>query len=133
MTTVRIERSNDATYLCSQQGPRLANHLYPDEAVITVHASEVDAGVAAALSVEATRICAARAFHHPRSEIDDVPAYGLLGILVPAEELPDGKLVHIEISNGELIVMLPMTRVAPELVERIATLGDGLSTIYYIR
>jgi hypothetical protein len=133
MTTVRIERSNDASYLCSQQGPKLANHLYPDEAVVTVHASELDSEVAAALSVEATRICAARAFHHPHNEVDDVPAYGIGGILVPAEELPDGKLVHIEINNGELIIMLPMTRVAPELVDRIATLGDGLSTIYYIR
>jgi hypothetical protein len=133
MTTVRIERSYDATYLCSHQGPQLTNHLYPDEAVITVHASEVDDEVAVAISAEATRICAAGAFHHPRSEIDDVPAYGIGGILVPAEELPDGKLVHIEIIDGELIVMLPMSRVAPELVERIATLGDGLSTIYYIR
>lgn len=132
MTIVRVERSNDATRLCSQQGPRLANHLDPDEAVVTVHASEMDEEVAAALSAEATRVCKAYAVH-PHGTFDDVLAYGIGGVLLPPEEIPGGKLVHIEINDGELVVMLPETRTSSELVARIATLGTGISPIFYIR
>ncbi|MGH3392696.1 MAG: hypothetical protein ACRDOO_27840 [Actinomadura sp.] len=133
MTTVRIERSSNPSYLCSQLGPRLASHLVPDEAVITVHASEMDDEIAAALSAEATRICERHTVRGQRGGFDDVPAYGILGVLVPPEQIPGGKLAHIEIINGEAIVMLPEERISPELVTRIPTLGDGISTIYYIR
>lgn len=133
MTTLRIERSNDPTYLCSQQGPRPVSFLYPDEAVITVHASEMDAEVAAALSAEATRICEGHTARHLRGGIDNVPAYEMAGVLLPPEEIPGGKLAHIEITNGELIVMLPETRISQEFVAHIDSLGNGISPIFYIR
>jgi hypothetical protein len=133
MTTVRIERSSDPIFHSSQHGPRLANHLVPDEAVITVHSSEMDGEIAAALSAEATRICERQMVRGPRGEFDDVLAYGVFGVLLPPDEIPGGKLAHIEIINGEAIIMLPESRISPELVTRISTLGDGISTIYYIR
>ena len=132
MTTVRIERSSDPIYLCSQHGPRLTNHLVPDEAVITVHSSEMDGEIAAALSAEATRICERQTMRGPRGEFDAL-AYGVFGVLLPPDEIPGGKLAHIEIINGEAIIMVPESRISPELVTRISTLGDGINTIYYLR
>jgi hypothetical protein len=133
MTIVRVERSDDPACLSSQQGPRLVNLLDPDEVVVTVHVSEMDDEIAVALSAEATRACKAHAFRRPHRTVDDVPAYEITGALLPPEEIPGGKLVHIEIANGELVVMLPETRISPEFAAHIDTLVNGISPIFYIR
>jgi hypothetical protein len=98
MAIIRFERSDDPSCLCSHHGPRptKAEDGDPAEAVIIVHASEIDAELAAALSEVATRVSEGHSVRLGRDDINDAPSYDVTSFLLPANEIPGEKLAHIE-------------------------------------
>lgn len=127
MAIIRVERSDDPSYLCSRHGPRVTKpgHGDPAEAVIIVHASEIDSELAAALSEVANRVSEGHSVRLGRDDINDAPSYDVTSFLLPANEIPDEKLAHIEKRDGEVIVMYDEARITPELAARLAALTAG--------
>jgi hypothetical protein len=123
MINIRFERSDNPVYLCAQKGPHLINDAARKETVLRVHASELDAELAAALTTEATRT-----FTEQHGYADEVTC-----VLLPPTEIPDGKLAHIDLTNGELVIMLPNKYISASLAARLAALSNGIRTICYLR
>jgi hypothetical protein len=129
MAIIRVERSDDSSYLCSRHGPLLARATDDDpaDAVIVVHASEMDAELAAALARVATRVSEGHTARPGRNGIKAPPSYSITTFLLPADEIPGGELVYLEKRDSNIVVIYDESRVSPDLGERLAALVAGPS------
>jgi hypothetical protein len=130
MAIIRVERSDDPTYLCSRHGPLLARAEDDDpaDAVIVVHAAEMDAEFATALAKAATRVSDGDAVRPGRTNIRERPSYDVTTFLLPADEIPGRELVYLEKRGTEVIVIYDESRISPDLGARLAALVGGPST-----
>jgi hypothetical protein len=133
MTTIRVQRSDDPTYLCAHEGPSLDNNVETDEAIVTVHTSEMTAEIAATLSEESTRVSNAHHIRRAAGDVSDTPSYEVKTICCPRSQIPDGQAVHIEQRGRELMQMYDETHITPELATRLAAITQQAGRYYDLK